>query len=147
MRRAHLYLIAILVHHLVAAILYETYFWCCFPDGGGRGEWLTSPATYWVPLLILLYLWLRADLKDRNIGLPTWTSVLAPIFFPLGVPYYFLRTYPLRAGASRIALAILFVGVCVCISLLGFRLTFKYYAVWTNPTTLPPSISLERTRG
>jgi hypothetical protein len=132
MRRAPIYLGAILFLHLVGAILYEAYFWNYVPDGGPGGEWMISPATYWVPLLTLLILWLRTDAKERNAGIPGWALLVAPVLFPIGIPYYFFSTNPMRTAVLRLGLALLFVGACFGALWMGNRLAFNYYAVWTN---------------
>jgi hypothetical protein len=142
MKTAHFYLIAILFHHLAGSMLYTAYLWCCVPGG----EWMRSSVIYWVPLIVLLYFWLRADAKDRSIEISTWVSVLVPPLFPVGVPFYFWRTNQSRVAAMRTGLALLFVGACIAAVFLGTWLTNQYYGVWTNPTTPPPNISLERTR-
>jgi hypothetical protein len=145
-KRAHFFLIAILLHQFVVAALYEAYVWIYFPGAGGRGEWMKSPIIYWVPLLGFLFLWLKADVNERRIGLSPWASITVPVFFPIGVPYYFLRTYPLRAAASRIGLAFVFAAICVVAIRLGSLFVHNYFAVWTNPMTPPPETSLERRR-
>jgi hypothetical protein len=132
MRIAHLYLGAVLLLHIVVAILYEAHFWNYTPDGGPEGDWMTSPAIYWSPLLVLIFLWIRADAKDRHVVLSPWLSFAIPLLFPLGVPFYYFRTnQPLRAF-QRSAMFLLFVAACLAALRLGNLLAFNYYAIWTN---------------
>src|SRR5215831_3514970 len=100
MRHAHVYLIAILLLHIVVAVLYEAYFWLYVPDGIGLAEaaWMRSPTIYWAGLVVLLYIWCRVDAKDRRVTLPPGAVILVPLLFPIGVPYYYWRTYARRAA-------------------------------------------------
>jgi hypothetical protein len=130
MKRAHLWLIAILMLHAFIGILSDAYWWRCFPEGGPQCWWLGSPFIYWVPLLILLYLWLRADIAERQAELPYLSVVLLPLVFPVGVPYYYWRTLPLRAAILNIGLALVYAGVCIAALWLGRMLGFEYNTVW-----------------
>jgi hypothetical protein len=132
MKPAHFYLAAILLLHLSVGILGEAHFWKYMPDGGPGGDWMISPAIYWVPLLILIYLWLRADARYRQAVLPPWLSIAAPIVFPIGVPFYYFRTNRVYTAFFRIGLLLLFAGACFATLWLGTKLAFNYYAVWTN---------------
>jgi hypothetical protein len=124
MRRARIYLAGILILHIGYIALHEVRYWNNFPDGDM--DKVPGPAAYWVPLLILLYLWCRADAKDRNVDFPLLSSVLVPLFFPIGVPYYFLRTYDLRRAVLHIGLAAIFAAACFAVAKLTFMLAFYY---------------------
>ena len=124
MRRAHIYLASILLLHSGYIVLYEVQFWNNFPDGD-MGK-VPGPATYWIPLLILLYLWCKADAKDRHVDLPFFPSVLVPLLFPIGVPYYFLRTYARRRVLFHIGLAVIFAVACLAVAKVTYMLAFCY---------------------
>jgi len=89
------------------------------PDGTG----------YWISWVIFVYLWCRADAKDRQVGLPLLASVLVPLLFPLGVPYYFLRTYPRRRAWLHIGMALLFAVACVAVARITAGIAFYYIIV------------------
>jgi hypothetical protein len=129
MKHAHLYLGAIVVLHAACAALWHVWFW---NSGGPRGDWMISPVIYWIPLFCLILIWCRVDSNQRNAGLPIVGSMLVALFFPLGVPYYFFRTYSRRLALIRTGQFLLFVATCVAASWLGGELTHRYYAVWTN---------------
>src|SRR4051812_43158081 len=93
-RRQHVYLAAILVMQIGYAIFYQVRFWNNFPDGDMNQ--VPDGTGYWIVLVILLYLWCRADARVRQVNLPLPLSVLVPLLFPVGVPYYFWRTYGRR---------------------------------------------------
>src|SRR3954452_7262236 len=95
-RHQHVYLAAILLLQIGYAIFCQVQFWNTFPDGDMNQ--VPDGTGYWIAWVIFLYLWCRADAKVRQVGLPLVASVLVPLFFPLGVPYYFLRTYPRRSA-------------------------------------------------
>jgi hypothetical protein len=121
-RRAHIYLAAILFLHIGYTAFYEVRFESNFPDGDINR--VPGPATYWVPLLIFLYLWCKADAKDRHVDLPFFQSVLVPLLFPVGVPYYFVRTYGHRRGLLRIGLAVIFAAACFAVAKITFMVSF-----------------------
>ena len=127
MRRAHIYLISILLLHIGYAVLYQVQFSNNFPDGDM--DKVPGPATYWIPLLILLYLWCAADAKDRHVDLPVLRSVLVPLLFPIGVPYYFLRTYARRRALLHIGLAVIFAAACLAVAKVTSMLAFYYIIV------------------
>jgi F0F1-type ATP synthase assembly protein I len=127
MRRAHIYLASILLLHIGYVLLYAVQFWSNVPDGDM--DKVPGPATYWIPLLILLYFWCKADAKDRHVNLPLLPSVLVPLLFPIGVPYYFLRTYARRRALLHIGLAVIFAAACLAVAKLTYMLAFYYLIV------------------
>jgi hypothetical protein len=134
MRRANLFLAGIIAQQFGFAALAEAQFWHYFPDGD-IPEWVQVISKwywYWVVLVALLYFWCKADAKDRQVVIPVTTSVLVPLLFPIGIPYYFLRTYSTRPAILHIGWAVIFVASCVAAFWLGHMLTFDYYAIWTN---------------
>ena len=126
-RHQHVYLAAILLLQIGYAIFYQVQFWNTFPDGDMNQ--VPDGTGYWIAWVIFLYLWCRADAKDRQVGLPLLASVLVPLFFPLGVPYYFLRTYPRRSAWLHIGLALLFAVACVAVGRITARIAFYYIIV------------------
>lgn len=88
---------------------------------------MVSPAIYWPPLLILIFLWIRADAKHRKVIVPCWVSLGITVLFPLGVPIYLARTYQLRPAIYRVGMFLLFATACVCAVLLGRKLAFYRY--------------------
>ena len=127
MRRAHIYLASILLLHIGYVLLYAVQFWNNVPDADM--DKVPGPATYWIPLLILLYFWCKADAKDRHVDLPLLPSVLVPLLFPIGVPYYFLRTYARRRALLHIGLAVIFAAACFAVARLTYMLAFYYLIV------------------
>ncbi len=127
MKRAHIYLASILLLHVGYITLYEVQFWNNFPDG----DWdkVPGPATYWLPLLMLLHLWCKADAKDRHVDLQFFPSVLVALLFPIGVPYYFLRTYPRRLALLHIGLAVMFAAACLAVAKVTYMLVFYHLMV------------------
>jgi hypothetical protein len=121
-RRAHIYLASILVLHIGYIVLYAVQFWSNLPDEDM--DKVPGPVTYWAPLLILLYLWCKADAKDRHVDLPFFHALLVSLLFPIGVPYYFLRTYSRRRALLHIGLAVIFAGACLAAAKLSYMLTF-----------------------
>ena len=132
MRHANLYLGAIILLHAAAAALSEAWFWNYAPDGGSAGDWMISPAIYWIPLLCLIFIWCRIDANQRKVRLSFGGSMLVTLFFPIGVPYYFFRTYSRRLALVRSGQFLAFIAACVVALWLGNELTRRYYAVWTN---------------
>ena len=53
----------------------------------------------------LLFAWCKADATSRAIALPPAAPLLVAMFALVGVPYYFLKSLPLRQAAVSIALA------------------------------------------
>jgi hypothetical protein len=84
-----------------------------------------------------LYVWLKSDAGDRRIPLSLGTSMLVPLLFPIGIPYYYFRTYTTRTAILRIGLATLFAAACIAAVWLGSTLAFNYYAIWTNQPGTP----------
>lgn len=126
-RRAHIYLASILVLHIGYIVLYAVQFWSNFPDRDM--DKVLGPAAYWAPLLILLYLWCKADAKDRHVDLPFFQALLVPLLFPIGVPYYFLRTYPRRRALLHIGVAVIFAAACLAAAKLSYMLAFCFLIV------------------
>lgn len=88
MKHAHIYLGAIVLLHAACAALSQASFWKYAPDGGPEGDWMFSPAIYWIPLFCLILIWCRVDSNQRKVGFPFGGSLLVSVFFPIGVPFY-----------------------------------------------------------
>jgi len=132
MKHAHIYLAAIVLLHAVCGALAEAWFWSYVPDGGPEGLWMVNPLIYWTPLFLLLWAWCRADTRARHARFSPGASMLVSILFPIGVPYYFFKTYARREALLHAGLFLVFVGACLGTFWLSRKLTFQYYAVWTN---------------
>ena len=132
MKHGHLYLCAIILLHAICTALSQAWFWNYAPDGGPGGDWMISPAIYWIPLFCLIFIWCRVDSNQRKVRLPFGGSMLVTLLFPIGVPYYFFRTYSRRLALIRTGQFFVFVAACVAALWLGNELTHRYYAVWTN---------------
>jgi hypothetical protein len=126
-RHQHIYLAAILLLQIGYVIFYQVRFWNNFPDGDM--DQVPDGTGYWIALVILLYLWCRADAKDRQVALPLIASVLVPLLFPVGVPYYFLRTYSRRRALLHIGLAVAFAAVCLSVARITGQVAFYYIIV------------------
>jgi hypothetical protein len=127
MRRAHVCLLVILLLHAGLSAIYEAYFWLYVPDGGAEGRWMRSALTYWVPVLSLIYLWLRLDVAEEGVQFGVLASILATLFFPVGVPLYFFRKYPRRRALARTFFAAAFVGACAGAIWIGRALAHRHY--------------------
>ena len=133
MRRASFFLVGIIAAQFGFAAFGEMQYWKYFPDDGDNPNWLEwINHSDWIVVLGLLYFWCRGDAKDRRVTIPVAISILVPLLFPVGVPYYYFRTYPARSALLHIGFAILFLTACVGAFWLGHRLAFDYYAIWTN---------------
>jgi hypothetical protein len=130
MRRSQVFLALIVVLHVGWAARKQAETWLHWPHGDMSK--LLSSSFYWVPLVVLLYMWFKADSVERRVHLPMWASFLVPATFPIGIPYYYFRTYPLRPALVHVGLAACFAAICVAALWVGDRLAFNYYAVWTN---------------
>jgi hypothetical protein len=119
MRRAHVVLLAILVLSFGCSAVLEVTFLRWLPDGP-HPVWANfiEPG-YWVALLVLIYVWCASDAKDRGVSLPFGVTVLVPLLFPIGVPYYYFRTYPAGSAFLRVGLAALFAVACIAALKLG----------------------------
>jgi hypothetical protein len=138
MKRAHICLVAIVALHIVYPALWAARFWL-YPlgevlDGGEApvadvpvGIRLIDIRSYWLALLVLLFLWCRADATDRRIQIPSAVSVLVSLLFPIGVPYYFFRTYPLNRALVHIGWAVAFVVICIGTTLLLGMPALRYF--------------------
>jgi len=51
----------------------------------------------------LLFVWCNADIKQRAIQSPPAAALLVASFALVGVPYYFVKTRPLKSAAAHIA--------------------------------------------
>ena len=131
--RAYLVLIVVLCFGWGARKHAE--MWLIWPDGDFRME--AGLAYFFGPLALLLFLWCRADAKARRVKLSFAESIMIPLLFPIGVPYYFFRSHDVRPAFVHVALAVAFAGVCIGAMWLGARTMFQYYAVWANPATQP----------
>ena len=80
----------------------------------------------WFPLAILLFMWCKSDMAERNIVGPAGATVLVGLLAPIGVPYYFFRALPWRAATVATSVALLaLVGMqvaFVCGTFVGERL-------------------------
>ena len=132
MKRRHTYLAAILALTIGYAVLHQVRFLQTFPDGDYTR--IPDRALYWVPLVILLYFWCKSDAKHQQVDLPILTSLLVPLFFPVGIPYYFFRIHDARGALRRIASAAAFLVGCVIVGGLAVRLTDNY--PWTGYLTM-----------
>ncbi len=127
MRHAGLCLGAIVLLHAVYAALWHVWFWNYAPDGGPGGNWMISPAIYWIPLFSLIYIWCRVDSNQRKVRLPFGRAMFVTFLFPIGVPYYFFRTHARREALVRTCRFLIFVAACLTASWLGGELTHQYY--------------------
>ena len=94
MTRARIFLVGILALFFCVGVLGVTEFWL-YLDEPLPPLWfrlVTSPLVFWTCLVVLLYFWCKADATDRRLALPLSTSMLVPLLFPIGIPYYYLRT-------------------------------------------------------
>jgi hypothetical protein len=134
MRRSHIFLVMILALHFAMGAGWEYRFWNYYPDGYPPRllDWFLTPYVYWSIVAISLYFWSRTDAKLRGISLPAVATFIVPLLFPIGVPYYFLRTYQVRPAVVRIGLSAAFVGACIATQIASGGLVWNYYAVWTN---------------
>jgi hypothetical protein len=132
MRRASFFLVGIVASQFGIAALARRQYWRYFPEGDAP-KWVEflGPC-HWVAVVGLLYLWCKADAKDRRVRIPVATSILVPLFFPIGVPYYYLRTYPTRTAFQHIGMAVVFTACCIGAILLGQKLVEDYIFIWTN---------------
>ena len=134
MTRARIFLLGILALFFCVGVMGIAEFWLYL--GGPRPPWwfrlVRSPFLFWTCLVALLFFWFEAESSDKRPTLPRRMSILAPLLFPIGIPYYFLRTYPTRSAVLRIGLAAVFAVACIAAIRLGSALTWEYYAVWTN---------------
>lgn len=55
---------------------------------------------------LLLFGWCKAHARAHSIEPPTGAALLVGLIAPIGVPYYALRGFGLRAGARLIGLAL-----------------------------------------
>src|SRR5688572_6703991 len=124
MKRRHIYLAAIVALTVGYVVLHQVRFWQAFPDGDF--DRIPDRALYWIPIVILLHFWCKSDAKDRQLDLPILTSLLVPLFFPVGIPYYFFRIQGARGAFRRIASAAVFLVGCVIAGGLAARLTNNY---------------------
>ncbi len=130
MRRAHIYLVSIASLHILYGTLQALQWYYRL---GYEGDLVVLPVrdaitiAFLVALTMLLYLWCRADAKDRHIELPFGALFFVPVLFPIGVPYYFLRTYSLGRAFAHIGLAAVFVTVCIAVPRLIANLIIRYF--------------------
>jgi hypothetical protein len=100
--------------------------WLYFPDGDVPISAGAVNVIYWIGIVGLLYGWCRADAKCRQLAIPAIEFLLVPLLFPVGIPYYYLHTYPLRAALLHIGGAAVFVLSCVAAFWLGLTLPRSY---------------------
>lgn len=90
--------------------------------------------TYVLGLLVFIFLWCRADAKFRKIRIRVRIAALIAVLFPVGVPFYFLRTYALGRAIAHIGLSVVFVASCVAAMSLTTRFVYRplsYFAIAT----------------
>ena len=62
-----------------------------------------------IPTAIAFFSWCKLDATERGIDSPPAAPLLVGIFAPIGAPYYFLRTMPLRPALLAILKGALFI--------------------------------------
>ena len=128
MKRTHLLLLAIVALNVGYAILGQVWVWFYMPDGNTPVAMRLAIPAYWAALLGILLFWCRADATDRRLGIPIGQLIIMSLLFPIGVPHYFFRTYPLPRALAHTGLAIAFVAFCVGATWLAARLSYRYFA-------------------
>lgn len=67
---------------------------------------------FWLPLSVLLFMWCKADMAERDLTPPPGAALFVGLLAPLGVPYYFFRALPWRRAAIATGLALCaFIGM------------------------------------
>ena len=66
-----------------------------------------------VVLALLLFAWCKAHAASRGIKPPTGAAVLSALIPPIGLPYYFFRSYPWRRALLSLGKALLIFLLCV----------------------------------
>ena len=132
MRSASLFLAGIIAWQFGFAALSEAQHWLYFPDASIPLGLQIISKCYWLGIVGFIYCWCRADAKSRHLVIPVATSLFVPLLFPLGVPYYYLHTYPTRRAFAHIGMFLIFVASCVVVLWAGHMVAFDYYAIWTN---------------
>ncbi|MGO4223676.1 hypothetical protein AB4Y64_17715 [Lysobacter sp. TAF61] len=65
-------------------------------------------------LAILLFAWCKAHASERGVPAPTGAPLLVALLAPVGLPYYFFRSFTWRRASVGLAKALLvFMGCCV----------------------------------
>ena len=129
------YLGALIALQFGVGAFVEAEQWLYFPDDDVSISAYALSGCYWITIMGLLYGWCRADAKYRHLAIPAVEFVLVALLFPIGVPYYYLNTYPRGAALLHIAGAAAFVLSCVAAFWLGHVLVMEYFAVWTNQSS------------
>jgi hypothetical protein len=79
-----------------------------------------------VVLAILLFSWCKAHAAAIGRTPPVGAPFLVALFSPIGVPYYFFRSFPWRPALGGVVKAVLFFVVCGLLNyggqLVGIRL-------------------------
>jgi apolipoprotein N-acyltransferase len=60
------------------------------------------------PTGVALFIWCKLNAAERQIVPPAVAPLLVGVLAPIGVPFYFLRTLPLRSALLAIGKAVLF---------------------------------------
>ena len=130
MRRDRILLALLLLLHVVYFSRKEAEQWFIWPDGDFARA--VGPIWYWAPLLALAWLWCGTNAAYRHVKLSVGGALLAGVLFPIGVPYYFLKTYDKAQAIRQIGWFVAFACACVALGALSGWTTHKYYAVWSN---------------
>lgn len=66
-----------------------------------------------LPTSVLIYLWCKADARERQLVVPSGYTMFATLLAPLGMPVYLIKTRkPLRAALMSLLKALgFFIGV------------------------------------
>jgi hypothetical protein len=74
---------------------------------------------------ILIFCWVKAHARAKNIEPPAGASMFAALVPPLGVPYYAFKGYGMREGIKLVALSLLTYAAMSGVYALGFALSTK----------------------
>lgn len=66
-----------------------------------------------VVLAFLLFAWCKAHASSRGVKPPTGAAVLSAVVPPIGLPYYFFRSYAWRRALLSLGKALLIFLLCV----------------------------------
>ena len=66
-----------------------------------------------VVLAFLLFAWCKEHATARGIKPPTGAAVLCALIAPIGLPYYFFRSYPWRRALRSLGKALLILLLCI----------------------------------
>jgi len=77
------------------------------PESGLVGGAVSS-----VFMVIFLFLWFKADARERQAAVPAGSAILVPLLAVVGVPYYLVRTRRLPVALLHIVLALIVFLAC-----------------------------------